>query len=681
MPAAVLSRWWPEMRATLTLPARPQARPRRYPLTALVIVLLAWLHLQIGNALPAATQWALLSRAPADFTELQFAFATLPRLAMALLVGAALGFSGSLLQQLTQNRLVSPMTLGASAGAWLGLVCATLWLPELAANHGEWPALAGAMLALLLVLLIAGPHGIGGLPLVLGGMALNLLLGALASLLVMLHDQYSRNLFIWGAGDLTQSDWQWVQWLLPRLAPMLLLLWLAPRPLTLLRLGASGAQGRGLSLWPALLLMLLAALWLSSVAITAVGLIGFIGLLTPNFARLLGARGARDELAYSALLGALLLLATDAVALLASGWSAELVPSGAAAALIGAPALLWFTRRQLPGGNQQSLALTAAARPLRPWGWALLLAGLLALAMLSLMLAPGAQGWQLAWPDALLWSFRWPRTLTAVAAGAGLAVAGVVLQRLLRNPLASPDILGLSAGATLALLAASLWLGRPLQQGGPLLAFGGSLAVLGLLLWLGRRQQYAPGMMALVGISLAALLEAVLQFALAKGSADTFAILGWLAGSTYRVSASQALLLTAGVLLLGALALCGQRALTLLSIGDAVAQGRGLHLARSRLAWLTLVALLTALVTSVLGPVAFLGLLAPHMAAMLGARRVLPQLLLAALLGSVLLLVADWLGRVLIFPLQVPVGILASVLCGAYFIGLLLAQRMRRGRA
>ncbi|MNR62256.1 Iron(3+)-hydroxamate import system permease protein FhuB [compost metagenome] len=81
-----------------------------------------------------------------------------------------------------------------------------------------------------------------------------------------------------------------------------------------------------------------------------------------------------------------------------------------------------------------------------------------------------------------------------------------------------------------------------------------------------------------------------------------------------------------------------------------------------------------------LGPVGFLGLLAPHIAAMLGARRVLPQLLLAALLGSVLLLVADWLGRVLIFPLQVPVGILASVLCGAYFILLLLAQRLRRER-
>ncbi|MFC3533831.1 Fe(3+)-hydroxamate ABC transporter permease FhuB [Vogesella facilis] len=655
--------------------------PLRYPLALLAMLLLALWHSQIGNPLPLATQWALLARAPADFAELQFVFATLPRLALALLVGAALGFSGSLLQQLTQNRLVSPMTLGASAGAWLGLVCATIWLPQLAASHGEWPALAGAMLAVLLALGIAGVRGIGGLPLVLGGMALNLLLGALASAIVMLHDQYSRNLFIWGAGDLTQNDWHWVLWLLPRLAPMLLLLWLAPRPLTLLRLGASGAQGRGLSLWPAMLLLLLAALWLSSVAIAAVGLIGFIGLLTPNFARLLGARGARDELAFSAVLGALLLLATDGLALLASSYTVELVPSGAAAALIGAPALLWFTRSQRAGSGQQNLSLAPQARPLSWRGWGLLLAGLLVVALVSLTLAPGAQGWRLAWPDALIWSFRWPRTLAAVAGGAALALAGVILQRLLRNPLASPDILGLSAGATLALLGATLWLGRPLQQFGAPLAFAGSMLVLGLLLWLGRRQQYAPGMMVLVGISLAALLEALLQFSLARGTADSFAILGWLAGSTYRVSGSEALLLAGGTLLLALPVLCGQRALTLLSIGDGVAQGRGLQLARNRLAWLTLVALLTALVTSVLGPVAFLGLLAPHIAAMLGARRVLPQLLLAALLGSVLLLVADWLGRVLIFPLQVPVGILASVLCGGYFIFLLLAQRLRRGRA
>jgi iron complex transport system permease protein len=669
---------------TSILNAAPVARrlAPRYPLTVLAVVVALLLYLRIATPLPLVSQWALLARAPIALSELQFVFSALPRLCMALLVGATLGFVGSLLQQLTQNRLVSPMTLGASSGAWLGLVCATIWLPHFAAAHGEWPALAGAMLTSALVLAIAGAQGLSGLPLVLGGMALNLLFGALASAAVMLHDQYARDLFIWGAGDLAQNDWSWVHWLLPRLAPMLLLLWLAPRPLTLLRLGVSGARGRGLELWPAMLLLLLGGLWLCSVAITAVGLIGFIGLLTPNVARWLGARGARDELAYSAVLGALLLLLTDSLALLAGTWLPERVPSGAAAALIGAPALLWLTRRQPRElGRAPGLPLSGGERRLTATAWAGLLAGLGALALLSLTWGPTAQGWRLAWPDALIWSLRWPRTLTALAAGAGLAVAGTILQRLLRNPLASPDILGLSAGATLALLSVSLWFGRPLQQGGPVLAFAGSMAVLGLLLGLGRRQQYAPGMMALAGISLAALLDAVLQFSLARGTADSFAILTWLAGSTYRVSGTQALLLGVGVLALILPALLGARALTLIGIGDGVAQGRGLNLTQTRLAWLALVALLTALVTSQMGPVGFLGLLAPHIASLLGARRLQPQLLLAGLIGSVLLLVADWLGRVLIYPLQVPVGIMASVLCGSFFILMLLVWRLRQGRA
>ncbi len=106
-----------------------------------------------------------------------------------------------------------------------------------------------------------------------------------------------------------------------------------------------------------------------------------------------------------------------------------------------------------------------------------------------------------------------------------------------------------------------------------------------------------------------------------------------------------------------------------------MALGRGLNLTRLRIVLLVLVSLMCALVTSVMGPVAFLGLLAPHIAAILGARKVLPQLLLAATLGSVLMLVADWIGRVMIYPLQMPVGIVASVLCGVYFIILLARQR------
>jgi iron complex transport system permease protein len=86
-----------------------------------------------------------------------------------------------------------------------------------------------------------------------------------------------------------------------------------------------------------------------------------------------------------------------------------------------------------------------------------------------------------------------------------------------------------------------------------------------------------------------------------------------------------------------------------------------------------------AAVTAVLGPVAFLGLLAPHIASMLGARQSAGQLLVAGLLGAGLLLLADWLGRVVIYPRQLPLGMLASVLCGCYFLLLLGWQRLRRG--
>ncbi|MDH2200108.1 Fe(3+)-hydroxamate ABC transporter permease FhuB [Ectopseudomonas oleovorans] len=651
--------------------------PSRHLLTLFALLPLALLHLWLAADLAPFELWAMLASAEHSFEFLQLQLSALPRLSMAMLTGAALGLSGSLLQQITQNRLVSPMTIGASSGAWLGLVLATLLVPTFAADHGQWAALLGALLAVGLVLLIAGRSGIGGLPLVLGGMAINLLLGALAAGLVLINNQYTQGLFVWGAGDLAQIDWHWVQWLWPKLLLALPLLILAPRPLSLLQLGGDAAQGRGLALWPVMLVLFLAALWLCSVSITAVGLIGFIGLLTPNMAKMLGARTARDELLYSALLGALLLLGTDALALLANRLSGQLVPSGAAAALIGAPVLLWLARRHLAAEDPRGLQLPRGAEQ---FGWrsALWVALLAVLALpVALGLARGVDGWHLQWPSALVWSLRWPRVLTAASAGAGLAISGLLLQRLLRNPLASPDILGLSAGATLAVMLALIVFGGALLGAvAPLAAFVGSLAVLAVLMLLGRRHRYSPALMALLGISLGALLNAALQFVLAKGSGDSFALLGWLAGSTYRATPAQALWLTVGVLLFGALAVLFQRALTLIGIGDGVAASRGLNVPRLRLVLLVLVALLCALVTSLLGPVAFLGLLAPHIAVMLGARRVLPQLLLAASLGAVLMLLADWVGRTLIFPLQIPVGIVASVLCGSYFVYLLIRGRL-----
>lgn len=639
-------------------------------------------HLALSSGLAPAEQLALLFGRPAEaWEEVLFMHAALPRAIMAVLAGAGLGLAGSVLQQVTRNRLVSPLTVGASSGAWLALVTGAVVAPSLAADHGIWFAMGGSALATGLVLLIAGPRGIGGLPVVLAGMAMNILLGAVATVMVLLNDQKVRGLFVWGSGDLTQTDWSWIVWLAPQLAIATALVLLCSRPLTLMRLGLEGAAGRGLAVAPFVVVAVLLALWASSAVITAVGVIGFIGLLAPNIARLVGARSVLAELVASLLLGAVVLLLTDALAVAATAWSRDLVPSGASAALIGLPALIWLALRRMRTQDHAVFELPKGRARVTSGAAISVAAGLAALVVIVLTVGPTTEGWRLAWPSELVFSLRWPRVLTAAAAGVGMAISGVILQRLLRNPLASPDIIGISSGASLALVVAVVAFGSSIASAGAPVALLGALAVLAVLIVLGHRHNNAPNVVALVGISLAALTEAALQFVLAKGGVETYMVLGWLAGSTYRASEAQAVGLALGVVALGGLCLALHRWLTLLSAGDAVAGGRGLSVPGAKAATLCLGAVAAAAVTAVVGPIAFVGLLAPHVAVMLGARTVRPQLVLASGVGAGLMILSDWAGRSLLYPDQIPAGTTAAIVGGTWFALLLAGRRIRPGEA
>lgn len=647
------------------------------PLAIALFAALAAAHLAAGSGLPPLRMATLLLGAPPEaFDDIQFTHATLPRAAMALLTGAALGLAGSLLQQVTQNRLASPLTLGAASGAWLAVVAGTLIAPAFAAAHGAWLAMAGASAAFGLVVAIAGLRGLMGLHAVLAGMAVNLLLGAMASALLLLDSPYFGHLFVWGAGDLGQNGWDATRWLLPRLLPAMALALLLGRGLALLRTGAAGAESRGMALAPFLGLAVMLALALTAFSVTAVGMIGFVGLLAPNVARLSGARRPLSELAASAALGAVLLLAADLIAVVASDLLRDMVPSGAATAVLGAPALIWLLGRRLGAQDHACFELPPGAARLSLRICVVLALSAITLPAIALTAEHGALGWRLAWPEPLILDFRWPRVLSAASAGLGMALSGVILQRLVRNPLASPDILGMSSGATFALVGAAVVGGGSIHELGAGLAIGGSVGVLALLLWFGRRHGHAPAAIALIGIALGALLDALVKFALAAGSEDSFAIVGWLGGSTYRVSEGAAVALALSMTGALAVTFAFRRWLTLLSAGDAVAAGRGLSLAFARPASMTLAAAIAALVTAWLGPIAFVGLLAPHMAVMLGARRVPEQILTAGLLGALLMTGSDWLGRMALHPMQLPAGTVASMLGGSYFVLLLARGRL-----
>lgn len=281
---------------------------------------------------------------------------------------------------------------------------------------------------------------------------------------------------------------------------------------------------------------------------------------------------------------------------------------------------------------------------------------------------------------------RLPRAASAFAAGALLALAGAILQALLRNPLADPYVLGVSGGAALAALAA-LALGASLATM-QLAAAGGALAALALLFALAQRAllaaepaahgEEATTRLLLAGVMIAALCSALIALILALAPdaqlrTMVFWLLGDLSGASHVPQALAAL-----VLLALALVLAGRRAraLDLLLRGDAQAASQGVPVARTRRALVLIAALATAVAVMLAGAVGFVGFVAPHLLRLAignAQRTLLPA---SALAGGLLVLAADTVARTAVAPLQLPVGVVTALVGAPAFLWLLA----RRGR-
>jgi ferric hydroxamate transport system permease protein len=619
-------------------------------------------HLAPGASLPALQRIILFQ-------------ATLPRMAMALLCGAALGLSGLLLQRVLRNPLAEPSTLGIAAGAQLAMAAAAIYAPALLASGREGVALAGGLAAVAFILMLNWRRDLEPVSVILAGMMVSLTATAASAALILANGEYMFSLFIWGGGTLAQQGWGPTFDLAMRLvlvagASLLLL-----RPLTILGLDESNARGLGVSLYATRFAVIGLAVWLAASVTAEVGIIGFIGLAAPALAALSGARTPRQKLIAAPLIGAILLLLADGLVQLFAGSGGERIPTGAATALLGGPLLLWLLPRlrmlEWPSLAAKPPATRRAARPLPLL--ALLLCLALAAIALALVLGRGPDGWNFARGALLadLLPFRGPRIAVAAAAGVMLAAAGTIMQRLTGNPLASPEILGIGTGAGVG-LAAVLYLsampGQGLQFAG---ATAGALVTLAIMLILSARNGFGPERLLLAGIGMGALCSAVLTAAIATGNRESFRLLEWLSGTIGEVSDGEAWLACITAVLLVAPLFLTFRWLDILPMGRTTAQALGLPLTASRLLLVILCAGLTAAASLLVGPLSFIGLIAPHLARLIGLHRPLPALAGAVLIGSGLMVLSDWLSRMVAFPYQLPLGLFASLIGGAYLIWLL----------
>jgi len=616
-----------------------------------------------------------------DLSRVILVYSFLPRAAVALVAGAALGLSGLLLQHVLRNPLAEPSTLGISAGAQLAMAAAQIYAHGLMEFSAGTVAFAGGVAAVALILGLTWRRGLEPVAVVLAGMMVALTANSLSAALILANGEYLFSLFIWGGGSLVQQSWEPTVSIGLRLVLGLLAAGLLLRPLAILGLDDQSARNLGVAVHTSRFLVIVLAVWIATTVVAEVGIIGFVGLAAPALATLSGARSLRQKLVATPLVGAILLWLTDGLVQVFSGPGGERVPTGAATALLGGPLLLWLLPRlkmfEWPSMGAQA---DTARRSPRPWSLILLTAaGVVAAAAVALSVGIGPHGWQIASGDVLpdLLEWRAPCVAVAAATGAMLGAAGVVIQRVTANPLASPEVLGVGAGAG-AGLAIALMLGAAL--GLQLAASAtGALAVLLVILSIGARGGLGPERLLFAGIAMNALCSAVLTAMIVLGNQQSYTLLRWLSGSTNDAVAFDACIALSGAILLVAPLFLLTRWLDLLALGAPSAKALGLSVGPSRLVVIGLAALMTALAATYVGPLSFVGLIAPHLARLLGLGRAREQLAGAVALGALLMVLADWLSRIAVFPYQLPLGLFASLVGGPYLIYLLAKGVPRHG--
>ena len=619
----------------------------------------------------------------------------LPRLAAGLVVGVALGVAGAALQSLVRNPLAAPDTLGVNAGAHLMVTTAAAFGLSLPVLPAGGLAFVGGLGAAGFVMLLSAGGSAGPARLILAGSATALALASLTTLLLLLFEEETKGLFAWGSGSLIQADLNASTQMAPVLVLGVVAVIALSRRLDILSLGDDSAAVLGVGVRRTRVLVTVLAVLLTAAAVTVAGPIGFVGLCAPAIVRLAaplvpGLLRHRALLPLSGLAGALIVIGADVLLRAVLGGQGGVdVPTGVVTSMVGAAVLVGLARRHRDSGptRQPPAARIGAARS-RTRFWVMLgaaVAATVAAAVVgvligdTLLLGGDVANWLAGVSGPRVTSVldeRLPRVVAALLAGGALALAGVTVQAVCRNPLAEPGILGITAGAGVGAVSlltfvpmAGVWAMTSAAGAGALVAF---VLVYGLS-W---RAGLSSDRLVLVGVGVSAGFAALTTLIIvATDPWSTTKALIWLSGSTYGRTFPQIVPLLIALVLLTPLVVTVRRDLDLMALDEDVPRVLGVRLEWTRLVALVGSAVVTSTAVAAVGVVGFVGLVAPHAArALVGGRhaRVIP---VAVVLGALLVSLADSIGRWVIAPAQIPAGLVTALIGTPYFVWLLWRSR------
>lgn len=280
----------------------------------------------------------------------------------------------------------------------------------------------------------------------------------------------------------------------------------------------------------------------------------------------------------------------------------------------------------------------------------------------------------------VVWEFRFPRTLVAFFVGAFLALSGAALQYVTRNPLADPSLVGVSQGAALVVVSVTIMLPDISHGWRPVLAFGGALMIAAFIILASSSRRGGETLrFILMGIGVAAFISSCTSALLTYGNFDrAMSALSWLAGSVHSVGWDEVGWLAATTVIGMPLLMLAVRPLSAIRFGEEVATGLGVQVSMARWGLVSLAVMLAATAVAAVGPMGFVGLVAPHLARRLAHCGVGLHLIMTALCGALMVGLADFAGRTTFAPIQIPAGLVTAIIGVPFFVALILQTQARR---
>ncbi|MBE3022120.1 iron ABC transporter permease [Campylobacter sp. 7477a] len=581
---------------------------------------------------------------------------TLPRLGVAVLSGAFLALASALMAQITNNPLASDSTLGVSNGAGFMLLVFSLLFPNLVFGDIA-AAFLGSVLALSILLLLSLGRGFSVFTTTLSGLIIGLFFSSLSTILIIFFNEESAKVAIWLSGDLAQEGTKNFIFMLGYFLPIFILILIFSRSFELFSLGDSTCKALGVNVTKMRILGLLIAAYLSAIVVAHVGIIGFIGLGACAIVGRFKINSFLLKLFYSGILGALLLGITDALLLIILNLTSINLPSGSVSAFLGAPLLLWMIFYGIKEHESIAKSSESGSSTKEAKSYFIYIVFGILMFCFGFSLFFNFSGFEIL-------SVRFSRVLAALASGIALGVVGVILQRLSQNEMASPELLGINSGVSFGVLAAIFFapfLSVPL-------GIVGACAVLGIMVAINYKNGMLPQKVILTGIAIISFVSATWQILLAVGDSRVYNFIAYASGSTYSVTFFHSLLLFGFCVITVIFGIFFSREIEILNLGEVNARAVGVDIFRYRIILFGFCAIMSAIMALSIGPVSFVGLLAPHLASFLGFFKVRAQILAASFLGGVIMLFADFIGRNLITPYEISSGLIATIIGSFYFV-------------